>query len=124
VATRRRTALLVDDDREVLEKARWALEQEAFDVRTATDGSAALAALGAEPPDVIVMELGLTGEDVIGIVKSTMEWVSIPIVLYSRAPLAGRIEAQVLHGADEFVPKTAGAHALAGCLAQLLQRSV
>ena len=36
-----------------------------------------------------------------------MEWVDIPIVLYTRVPVAGQREARTIHGADELVPKDA-----------------
>jgi response regulator RpfG family c-di-GMP phosphodiesterase len=52
------------------------------------------------------------GKDVINMIKATMEWVDIPIVLYTRAPVESQREARTVHGADEFVLKSAGPAAL------------
>jgi hypothetical protein len=45
------------------------------------------------------------GKDVVNVIKATMEWVDIPIVLYTRLPIASQKEARQIHGADELVPK-------------------
>jgi hypothetical protein len=51
------------------------------------------------------------GRDVINIIKSTMEWVDIPIILYTREPVGSQKEARQLHGADEVVCKAPGSAA-------------
>jgi DNA-binding response OmpR family regulator len=77
---------------------------------------AALQALAAETPHVIAIELdmlgSMAGQDVINMIKATMEWVDIPIVLYTRAQVESQREARTVHGADEFVLKTSGPAAL------------
>jgi hypothetical protein len=45
-------------------------------------------------------------------IKATMEWVDLPIVLYTRTPIESQKEARTVHGADEFVLKQAGPDAL------------
>ena len=45
-------------------------------------------------------------------IKATMEWVDIPIVLYTRAAVESQREARQVHGADEFVLKRSGPAAL------------
>jgi CheY-like chemotaxis protein len=115
-ARRRKTVLLVDDDPATLAAARAALDAAEVPVRTATDGNAALSAIAEEKPDVIVMELdmrgSMAGKDVINMIKATMEWVDLPIVLYTRAAIESQKEARTVHGADEFVLKQAGPEAL------------
>jgi CheY-like chemotaxis protein len=109
---RRKTVLLVDDDTRTRAAAVAALEQAQVPVRTAADGQGGLAAIAAERPDVIALELGLAGsmagKDVINMIKATMEWVDIPIVLYTRLPVTSQKEARIDHGADEFVLKGQG----------------
>ena len=58
------------------------------------------------------MRGAMGGKDVINMIKATMEWVDIPIVLYTRAPVESQREARTVHGADEFVLKSAGPAAL------------
>ena len=109
---RRKTVLLIDDDPESRAAALKALEQAEVPTRTVLDGGAALAAIAQERPDVIVLELGMggdmSGKDVVNMIKATMEWVDLPIVLYTRVAMDGQKEARTMHGADELVPKGAG----------------
>jgi two-component system KDP operon response regulator KdpE len=104
--------MLIDDDPQALAAAVEALQRAEVPVRTATEGGAGLAAIAEEKPDVLVMELGLTGsmagKDVINMIKATMEWVDVPIVLYTRVPIESQREARQIHGADEYVLKGPG----------------
>jgi two-component system KDP operon response regulator KdpE len=124
---RRKTVLLVDDDDGARREASAAFEAAHVPVRTVADGRAAIAAITAEKPDVIVMELGLpdpmTGRDVINVIKATMEWVGIPIVLYTGLPIESQEEARTIHGADDLVPKGSGqVEALVAQVIQIFQR--
>lgn len=125
---RQKTILLVDDDEEARRAALAALEGAQIPVRGVGDGNSALAAIAEEKPDVIVMELGMSGamagKDVINMIKATMEWVDIPIVLYTRIPIASQKEARTIHGGDEWVPKgPEGLKQLVTCVIQLFQKS-
>jgi CheY-like chemotaxis protein len=106
---RRKSVLLIDDDPATRTAAKAALEAADVPVRVVEGGNAALAAIAEEKPDVIAMELevggAMPGKDVINMIKATMEWVDIPIVLYTRAPITSQKEARTIHGADEIVLK-------------------
>ena len=110
---RRKTVLIIDDDEQTRSAAAAALELAEVPVRTAADGTAGLEAMAADRPDVVVMELGLSGrmagKDVVNMIKATMEWVDIPIVLYTRVAVENQKEARLVHGADDLVPKGPGA---------------
>jgi CheY-like chemotaxis protein len=127
VRQRRKTVLIVDDDAEALRPAVAAMEEAQIPLRTVTNGNAALAALAEEKPDVLVIELGigepLQGKDLINHVKATMEWIDIPIVLYTRIFVPSQQEARLLHGADEVVLKGPGSpEALLNRVIYLFQR--
>jgi CheY-like chemotaxis protein len=124
---RRKTVLLIDDDPEALAAAVDALERAEVPVRSEADGNAGLASIAAEKPDVIVMELALkgamAGKDVINMIKATMEWVDVPIVLYTRLPIESQREARQIHGADEYVLKGPGSpDALVGRVIALFRK--
>ncbi len=112
VRQRRKTVLVVDDDAEAALAAVTALEQAQVPVRLAADGHQAVAAIAAQKPDTIVLELALgdplPGRDLVNMIKATMEWVDIPIVLHTRLPVADITEARTQHGADELVLKGPG----------------
>jgi CheY-like chemotaxis protein/DNA-directed RNA polymerase subunit RPC12/RpoP len=127
-ARRRKTVLLIDDDAETRGAALTALEQSQVPVRALADGNASLAAIAEEKPDVIVMELdvrgSMGGKDVINMIKATMEWVDIPVVLYTRLPIESQREARTIHGADELVPKGPGsAEALVARVISIFRRA-
>jgi CheY-like chemotaxis protein len=113
---RRKTVLLVDDDSATREGALAELQQADVPVRAVEDGNAALAAIADEKPDVIILELGLSGEmggkDLINMIKATMDWVDIPVILWTREDVSTQKEARQVHGADEVVTKASGAAAL------------
>ena len=110
---RRKTVLVMDDEDQTRKAAVAALELAEVPVRAVADGNAGLEAMAAERPDVVVLELALAGrmagKDVVNMIKATMEWVDIPIVLYTRVVVESQKEARITHGADEVVPKGNGA---------------
>jgi DNA-binding response OmpR family regulator len=113
---RRKTVLLVDDDEASRNAALEELQTADVPVRAVEDGNAAIAAIADEKPDVIVLELGLAGEmggkDLINLIKATMDWVDIPVVLWTREDVTTQKEARQVHGADEVVAKSGGPAAL------------
>ena len=123
---RRKTVLLIDDDPATRDAAVAELEQAQVPVRAVADGNAGIQAIAAEKPDVIAIELGLAGsmaaKDVINMIKATMEWVDIPILLYTRVPLGSQKEARAEHGADDLVLKRSGPAALVSRVITIFRR--
>lgn len=123
---RRKSVLVIDDDPATRDAAVAALQQHDVPVRAVGDGQAALAAIAAEKPDVIAIEMGLAGDmggsDVVNMIKATMEWVDIPIVLWTREEVASQREARQIHGADEVVRKSSGPEALVANVITLFRR--
>jgi len=111
-ARQRKTVLLVDDDPDTRLQTEAALDSAEIPFRSVVDGRAALAAIADDKPDVIVLELDIAGtmagKDVINLIKATMQWVDVPIILYTRAPITSQREARTVHGADDFVSKQDG----------------
>ncbi len=61
--TARRRILVVDDNLDAAESLAVLLRLEGHEVRVAPDGPAALAAAQADPPEMVVLDLGMTGMD-------------------------------------------------------------
>lgn len=126
-ATRRKSVLLVDDDADTRAAAVAELQRSDVPVRAFERCDAAISAIAAELPDVIAVELAIGGEmggrDLVNLIKATMEWVHIPIVLWTREAIAGQREARQIHGADELVQKSAGAAALVARVITVFRRS-
>jgi CheY-like chemotaxis protein len=108
----RKSVLLIDDDEATASAACAALETAQIPFRRARDSNGGLALMGEQRPDVIALELGLEGDlsgrDAVNLIKATMEWVDIPIILYTREPVESQKEARQIHGADELVRKAPG----------------
>jgi CheY-like chemotaxis protein len=118
--------LLVDDDAKARQEAEAALRQLA-DVKTAPDGNAALATIAMERPSAVVIELGIggsmPGRDLVNMIKATMEWVDIPVLLYTKLELEDDHDARLEHGVDAIVKKGPGsAKALAQKVAAVLKK--
>lgn len=113
--TRRSIVLVVDDvaaNRELLEAL---LEDLDHEVRTASDGEAALAAVASEEPDLVLLDIGmpkLDGLEVCRRIKGDPRLRLVPVVLLTaRADRSTRL-AGIAAGADDFLTKPFDAHEL------------
>jgi CheY-like chemotaxis protein len=125
-ARRRKKVLLIDDDRDTRHATEAALDAAEIPLRVVADGRTALAAIAEDKPDVVILELDIegpmAGRDVINMIKATMSWVDIPIILYTRAPIVSQREARSVHGADDFVSKQDGPEPLLARVVMLFRR--
>jgi CheY-like chemotaxis protein len=122
----RKTVLLIDDDKRTREASLAELQAADVPARAFADGRAALEHMAKEKPDVLALELelggALSGKDLINMIKATMEWVDIPIILYTRAAVESQREARQVHGADDIVLKRSGPAALVSKVVALFRR--
>ena len=122
----RKTVLLIDDDKKTREASLAELQAADIPAVAFGDGRAALEAMAKDRPDVVALELdlegALAGKDVINMIKATMDWVDIPIILYTRAAVASQREARQAHGADDVVLKRSGPAALVSKVVALFRR--
>ncbi|MGH3846181.1 MAG: response regulator [Pseudonocardiaceae bacterium] len=97
--------LVVDDEAQLLRALRINLRARAYEVDTAQDGAAALAAVARRPPDVVVLDLGLPDIDGIEVITGLRGWTRVPIIVLSgRVDAADKIAA-LDAGADDYVTK-------------------
>jgi DNA-binding response OmpR family regulator len=100
--------LVVDDDAKIVRLVRTYLERDGFTVVTAADGPAALEAIEAHRPALVVLDLmlpELDGRAVIRAVRRDDEAAHTPIlVLSARSSTIDRI-AGLEDGADDYLPK-------------------
>jgi len=97
--------LVVDDDSKIVTLVRTYLEREGFAVVTAVDGRAALAAVGAAQPRLIVLDLMLPELDGLALMRIVRERSEVPIVILSaRGSAADRVYG-IHEGADDYLVK-------------------
>jgi two-component system, OmpR family, KDP operon response regulator KdpE len=100
--------LLVDDDRYLVRALVTNLRARGYEVDTARDGATALAAAVADPPDVVVVDLGLPDLDGVEVIRGIRTWSSAPIIVLSaRHDETVKVDA-LDSGADDYVTKPFG----------------
>jgi two-component system KDP operon response regulator KdpE len=99
------SVLVVEDDPVVAEVVAAALAARGYAVREAATGAAAVAAAEADPPDVVVLDLGLPDLDGIEVCRRLRTWSTNPIVVLSADGAEDRKVAALDAGADDYVTK-------------------
>jgi two-component system phosphate regulon response regulator OmpR len=99
------TVLVVDDDGDVRELLDEYLTEHGFDVASADSAAAARQRLAADPPAVVLLDVGLPGEDGLSLARHVREHHDIGIIIVSGAgdTLDRIIGLEV--GADDYVAK-------------------
>ena len=100
------TVLVVDDDAQIVRLIRSYLEQAGYKVESAADGEAALHAVRALRPDLVILDLGLPvkdGLDVTRAIRGDAQLAHTPIMmLTARVDDVDRILGLEM-GADDYV---------------------
>lgn len=102
------TVFIADDDPDLRDILRYVLEPAGFSVCEAPDGAAALEAIRASPPALVILDYmmpGLTGPEVCARLKQDTLLAHIPVIM-----LTGKSEVQdkvhgINAGADDYVVK-------------------
>jgi len=117
------TIVVVDDDPKIVQLVRAYLERDGFAVVTAGDGRAALAAIAAHDPALIVLDLMLPEIDGLTVARRVREESDVPILMLSaRGSVADRIHG-IAEGADDYLPKPFSPAELAIRVKAILRRS-
>ncbi|WP_201614314.1 response regulator [Gulosibacter hominis] len=97
--------LVADDDPQLLRALRITLAAKGYEIVTAVDGKAAVAAAIDEKPDIYVLDLGMPQLDGIEVIQGIRGWSQAPILVVSgRSGSADKVEA-LDAGADDYVTK-------------------
>lgn len=100
-----KSVLIVDDEVKIVQIARDYLEHAGFAVLTARDGKSALAAIRAEKPDLVLLDLGLPEMDGLDVTRTARKDSNVPIImLTARSEEADKIVGLEL-GADDYIVK-------------------
>lgn len=114
--------LVVDDDPQILRAMRITLRARGYSVAVAASGSGALTAAAAQPPDIVILDLGLPDLDGVRVIEGLRGWCQSPIlVLSGRSDSADKVEA-LDAGADDYLTKPFGMDELLARLRALSRR--
>jgi two-component system, OmpR family, KDP operon response regulator KdpE len=97
--------LLVDDEIQIRRLLRVCLEGNGYRVREAVTGQDAITQAAQNPPDIILLDLGLPDMDGLTVIKRLREWTRVPIVVLSVRDRDDDKVSALDHGADDFVTK-------------------
>ncbi|MGH3407898.1 MAG: response regulator, partial [Streptosporangiaceae bacterium] len=75
--------LVIDDEAPILHALRINLSARKYEVSTAVDGTAGLAAMARDRPDVLILDLGLPDMDGTDVIRGVRGWTSTPIIVLS-----------------------------------------
>lgn len=115
--------LVVDDEAAIRRYLRTSLAAHGYVVFEAESGQAALSAVTADRPDLIILDLGLPDIDGIAVTRLLREWSTIPILILSvRGHEADKIAA-LDAGADDYVTKPFGTGELLARMRVALRRT-
>jgi len=104
--------LVVDDELPIRRFLRTSLAAHGYAVFEAEDGRAALSAVTAERPDLMILDLGLPDLDGIEVTRRLREWTPVPIVILSVRGAESDKVAALDAGADDYVTKPFGVEEL------------
>ncbi|MDQ3412464.1 MAG: response regulator transcription factor [Chloroflexota bacterium] len=100
-----KTILVVEDDPNIARLIRDYLHQAGFRVLAAADGNRALALAADAEPDLVVLDLGLPGQDGLDVMRELRRDSGVPIIVVTaRGEETDRIVGLEL-GADDYVVK-------------------
>jgi two-component system KDP operon response regulator KdpE len=115
--------LVVDDESQIRRALATNLKARGYDIEMAATGEEALAKAGDQPPDVVILDIGLPGIDGVSVVRALRNWSSSPIIMLSVRESEADKVAALDAGADDYVTKPFGMDELLARLRAALRRS-
>ncbi|HWS37353.1 MAG TPA: response regulator [Actinoplanes sp.] len=100
--------LVIDDEPQIVRALTINLKARGYTIDTARDATTALKAAAQQPPDLVVLDLGLPDMDGTEVIRGLRGWTNVPIIVLSgRAGSADKVSA-LDAGADDYVTKPFG----------------
>jgi two-component system KDP operon response regulator KdpE len=115
--------LVVDDDRPLARALAINLKARGYDVDVALSGREALVAAARQPPDLVVLDLGLPDLDGLEVLQGLRGWTSVPVLVLSAREEQREKVAALDAGADDYITKPFGMDELLARLRATLRRT-
>lgn len=97
--------LVIDDEPQILRALKTILGAKHYRVTTAASGEEGLALAAANPPDIIILDLGLPDLDGFAVCERLRQWTNIPVIVLSvRESERDKVRA-LDAGADDYLVK-------------------
>jgi two-component system, OmpR family, KDP operon response regulator KdpE len=115
--------LVVDDDPQLLRALGVNLRAREYAVDVAADGASALALAGRNPPELVILDLGLPDIDGVDVLRGLRGWCDAPVIVLSAREAQADIVAALDAGADDYVTKPFGMDELFARIRAALRRA-
>jgi DNA-binding response OmpR family regulator len=116
--------LLVDDEAAIIENLAPFLERSGFQVKTASNGEEALAAIQSETPELVVSDVlmpKMDGRELLRTLRRADNW--IPVILLTQVGEAFERAMALEEGADDYINKPFEPHELVARIRAVLRRA-
>ena len=100
--------LVVDDEPNIVLSLEFLMKQAGFQVRTASDGEAALAAVAAETPDLVLLDVMMprkNGYEVCQAIRANPDWKAVRVIMLTAKGREVEREKGLALGADDYITK-------------------
>jgi DNA-binding response OmpR family regulator len=118
--------LVVDDKANIVLSLEFLMNKAGYEVRTASDGEEALAAIDADPPDLILLDVNMptkNGFEVCEAVRARNEWSHIRIIMLTAHGRDIEREKGLALGADDYLTKPFAILEVVSKVQELLEQS-
>jgi DNA-binding response OmpR family regulator len=118
-----RRVLVVDDEPNIVMSLRFLMEREGFQVEVAASGQAAVAALGRQPADLVLLDVmmpELDGFEVCQRIRASPGWRATKIVMLTAKGRDVERDKGLALGADAYVTKPFSTRDLVAKVKQML----
>jgi DNA-binding response OmpR family regulator len=122
-----REILVVDDEPSIVLSLEFLMKEAGYAVRVAADGEAALEAIAAAPPDLVLLDVNLpkrNGYEVCEAVRANPAWKAVRIVMLTAKGREVERQKGLAMGADDYVTKPFSTHEVVQKVRALLEHEV
>ncbi len=122
---KKRKIVIVDDDLLIRETVRLALDHAGYLVTAIGDPSRALAAVRAEKPDLVIMDLympGFDGRELVRSMKSDPDIAATPVILFTGSTEPIDVVSGLQSGAVEYLAKPIDGEVLLSKIKHIIAR--
>lgn len=100
--------LVIEDEQPIRRFLRMSLESHGFQVSECETAAKGLHQAVSEPPDAVLLDLGLPDQDGLDVIKRLREWSRVPIIVLSARGRESDKVAALDAGADDYLTKPFG----------------
>lgn len=115
--------LIADDEPNIVVSLEFLMKREGYDVTVASDGDAALAAMTAMTPDLVLLDVMLPRKDGFEVcqqIRSNPAWQSVKVVMLTAKGRDTEVAKGLALGADSYITKPFSTKDLVAQVRQLL----